>query len=152
MTMKSTSGNGLKMAGPLLRGGEIAVAALDAIEIDNPNKHIVVDDHRTYVRVEANGGVIIRKKTMEEVHGISTLGSEQPKARLLRELRRGHWGIDEVLAVGDKTSQKTPGRQPRRLSQLRHNASRSAVTIVTVAQQKGAVRRPARLGARPIFL
>jgi toluene monooxygenase system protein D len=57
------------MAGPLLRGGEIATAAIEAIEVDNPNKEIVVDDHRTYVRVEAEGGVIIRKKTMELVLG-----------------------------------------------------------------------------------
>jgi toluene monooxygenase system protein D len=61
--------NGSKMAGPLLRGGEIATAAIEAIEIDNPDKEIVIDDHRTYVRVEADGGMIIRKKTMEEVLG-----------------------------------------------------------------------------------
>lgn len=61
--------NGSKMAGPLLRGGEIANAAIEAIEIDNPNKDIVIDDHRTYVRVEADGGLIIRKKTIEEVLG-----------------------------------------------------------------------------------
>jgi toluene monooxygenase system protein D len=71
VTAKSATAtnNGLKMAGPLLRGGEIAIAALEAIEIDNPNKDIVIDDHRTYVRVEADGGMIIRKKTMEEVLG-----------------------------------------------------------------------------------
>jgi toluene monooxygenase system protein D len=58
-----------KMAGPLLRGGEIASAAIEAIEIDNPEKEIVIDDHGTYVRVEADGGLIIRKKTMEEMIG-----------------------------------------------------------------------------------
>jgi len=57
------------MAGPLLRGGEIAMAACEAIQEDNPDKEIVIEDHRTYMRVEADGGLIIRRKTMEEVLG-----------------------------------------------------------------------------------
>lgn len=61
--------NGAKMAGPLLRGGEMAAAAVEAIEMDNPNKEVVIADHSTYVRVEAEGGLIIRKKTMEVVLG-----------------------------------------------------------------------------------
>lgn len=65
----TATNNGSRMAGPLLRGGDIANAALEAIEIDNPDKDIVINDHRTYVRVEADGGIIIRKKTMEEVLG-----------------------------------------------------------------------------------
>ena len=71
MTEKSVTQveDAVRMAGPLLRGGEIAVAAIEAIELDNPDKKIMIADHRTYVRVEANGGVIIRKKTMEDVLG-----------------------------------------------------------------------------------
>jgi toluene monooxygenase system protein D len=57
------------MAGPLLRGGEIAIAACEAIQEDNPDKRILIEDHRTYVRVEAEGGLIIRRKTMEEILG-----------------------------------------------------------------------------------
>jgi toluene monooxygenase system protein D len=57
------------MAGPLLRGGEIAIAACEAIEVDNPDKRVVIEDHRTYVRVEAEGGLIIRRRTMEEILG-----------------------------------------------------------------------------------
>jgi toluene monooxygenase system protein D len=56
-------------AGPLLRGGDMQVAALEAIEIDNPGAELRVDDHRTYVRVEAPGGLIIRRETMAEVLG-----------------------------------------------------------------------------------
>ena len=71
MTARSVNGveNDTKMAGPLLRGGEIAFAVIEAIELDNPNKKIVIDDHRTYLRVEADGGITIRKKTMEIVLG-----------------------------------------------------------------------------------
>ncbi|MGD9538953.1 MAG: MmoB/DmpM family protein [Alphaproteobacteria bacterium] len=57
------------LAGPLLRGGEIAIAACEAIQEDNPDKQILIEDHRTYVRVEAEGGLIIRRKTMEEILG-----------------------------------------------------------------------------------
>ena len=57
------------MAGPLLRGGEIAMAACDAIEEDNPDKEILIEDHRTYLRVEAEGGLIIRRETMEAILG-----------------------------------------------------------------------------------
>ena len=57
------------MAGPLLRGGEIALAACEAIREDNPGKEILIEDHRTYMRVEADGGLIIRRRTMEEILG-----------------------------------------------------------------------------------
>lgn len=57
------------LAGPLLRGGEIALAAREAIEEDNPDKRLFVEDHRTYVRIEAEGGLIIRRTTMEEILG-----------------------------------------------------------------------------------
>lgn len=57
------------LAGPLLRGGEIAIAACEAIREDNPGKEILIEDHRTYVRVEAEGGLIIRRATMEEILG-----------------------------------------------------------------------------------
>lgn len=58
-----------RRAGPLLRGGDISVVAVDAIVEDNPDKQIHVDDHRTYVRVEADGGLIIRRSTMERLLG-----------------------------------------------------------------------------------
>lgn len=59
------------LAGPLLRGGEISVVAVDAIIEDNPDKEVLVDDHRTYVRVEAEGGLVIRRATMERLLGRS---------------------------------------------------------------------------------
>ncbi len=60
---------GWDLAGPVFRGGEIANAALEAIREDNPNKEIVVADHGTYMRVEAQGGLVIRRKTLEGILG-----------------------------------------------------------------------------------
>jgi toluene monooxygenase system protein D len=57
------------LAGPLLRGGDMQVVALEAIEIDNPGVNLRVEDHRTYVRVEAPGGLVIRRSTMAEILG-----------------------------------------------------------------------------------
>ncbi|MGD9990542.1 MAG: MmoB/DmpM family protein [Dehalococcoidia bacterium] len=68
MTETSTRESALR-AGPLLRGGDISVVAVEAIEEDNPGKKIFVEDHRTYVRVEAEGGLVIRRATMERLLG-----------------------------------------------------------------------------------
>ena len=67
--MTETTTRSSLRAGPLLRGGEISVVAVDAIVEDNPDKAIHVDDHRTYVRVEAEGGLVIRRATMERLLG-----------------------------------------------------------------------------------
>ena len=58
-----------KKAGPVLRSGELALAALDAIREDNPDKEIAVVDHGSYLRVEAEGGLILRRQTVEEFLG-----------------------------------------------------------------------------------
>ena len=69
MSMTEAQPKSKNLAGPLLRGGEIALAACDAIEEDNPDKEILIEDYRTYLRVEADGGLIIRRETMEEILG-----------------------------------------------------------------------------------
>jgi len=60
-----------RMAGPVLRSSELALAAVDAIREDNPNKDVIVDDHGGYIRIEAEGGLVLRKETMEEFLGRS---------------------------------------------------------------------------------
>jgi len=57
------------MAGPVLRGGDIARAVAEAAKIDNPDKEIVVEDHGAYVRIEADGGLIVRQETISEFLG-----------------------------------------------------------------------------------
>ena len=70
MQMQTSVGAASKdLAGPVFRGGEIANAALEAIREDNPTKEIFVEDHGTYMRVEAQGGLVIRRKTLESILG-----------------------------------------------------------------------------------
>jgi len=57
------------MAGPVLRGGDLTQAAIDALHEDNPDKKVVVVDHGAYVRIEAEGGLTLRRQTMEECLG-----------------------------------------------------------------------------------
>jgi toluene monooxygenase system protein D len=61
--------DGKNMAGPLFRGGEMASSALEAIRMDNPDKELEIVDHGSYVRVEAEGGLVIRRATMEQILG-----------------------------------------------------------------------------------
>jgi toluene monooxygenase system protein D len=60
-----------RMAGPVLRSSELALAAADAIRADNPNKDVIVEDHGGYIRIEAEGGLTLRKETMSEFLGRS---------------------------------------------------------------------------------
>lgn len=57
------------MAGPLLRGGETTSAIVDAIVEDNPEKDVRVVDHGAYIRVEAEGGITLRRVTVEQMLG-----------------------------------------------------------------------------------
>ena len=58
-----------RMAGPVLRSDDVALAAIEAIREDNPDRDVVVVDHGAYVRIEAEGGIILRRKTVEEYLG-----------------------------------------------------------------------------------
>lgn len=55
--------------GPVLRGNEIASAIVEAIELDNPDKTIEVQDRGGYVRVMLDDYCVITKKTIEGVLG-----------------------------------------------------------------------------------
>ena len=58
-----------RRAGPVLRGGDVADAVLEAIREDNSDKDIVVDDHGAYVRIEAAGGLILNRGSVEAALG-----------------------------------------------------------------------------------
>ncbi len=55
--------------GPVLRAGDIALAAIEAAREDNPGKEIRVDDKIAYVRIETDGELILRRETMEKALG-----------------------------------------------------------------------------------
>jgi toluene monooxygenase system protein D len=54
-----------------LRWGEIAEAVTTAAREDNPDKEIVVDEHTSYIRVQAENECIIRRATIEKALGRS---------------------------------------------------------------------------------
>ena len=55
--------------GPIIRSGEVAQAVAEAVEIDNPDKEIFVDDKVAYVRSAVENECILRKETLEEILG-----------------------------------------------------------------------------------
>ncbi len=59
------------MVGPIVRAGEIAEAVAEAMEIDNPDKEVIVDDKVAYLRISVEDECILRKETMEEILGHS---------------------------------------------------------------------------------
>ena len=65
MTERKTHNN----VGPVLRAGEIADAAIEAVYEDNEDKEVTVEDRTAYVRVEVPHECIIRRTTMEEILG-----------------------------------------------------------------------------------
>lgn len=55
--------------GPVLRSGELARTVIEAIELDNPDAAIDVLDKRAYLRVQADGELIVRRATVEDLLG-----------------------------------------------------------------------------------
>ncbi|MDD3443990.1 MAG: MmoB/DmpM family protein [Zavarzinia sp.] len=55
--------------GPILRAGEVAQAAIQAVEDDNPGKKIHVEDRTAYVRIECEDECILTRASMEEALG-----------------------------------------------------------------------------------
>ncbi|HHC09263.1 MAG TPA: monooxygenase [Actinobacteria bacterium] len=58
-----------KMVGPVLRGAdaEMAEAIIEAIEIDNPDREVRVDDQRGYIRVSCPERCRLTRQTLAEV-------------------------------------------------------------------------------------
>ncbi|HEC08609.1 MAG TPA: monooxygenase [Acidimicrobiales bacterium] len=55
--------------GPILRSGDVALAAVDAVEVDNPDKEVSIEDRAAYVRIECEGECVLTRETMEEMLG-----------------------------------------------------------------------------------
>ena len=55
--------------GPVFRAGEVAVAAVDAAREDNPDREIYIDDQVAYVRIEADGELILKRESLERALG-----------------------------------------------------------------------------------
>jgi len=55
--------------GPVLRSGDVANAAVEAVEIDNPGKDIKVEDKLAYIRISVDNECVLNRATMEEMLG-----------------------------------------------------------------------------------
>ena len=55
--------------GPIFNGGDVAQAAVEAVEWDNPDKEITIDDKGAYVRISADHELILTRASMEEALG-----------------------------------------------------------------------------------
>lgn len=66
MSAKDEMGNAV---GPVLRSGDIASVVVEAIEIDNPDKEINIEDNGGYIRVETQRECWIRRATVEDLIG-----------------------------------------------------------------------------------
>ncbi len=67
------------------------------------------------------------KKTVETVHGITSLSPERANAKRLLELTRGHWGIENSLhykrdvTMGEDASRVRKGVAPQVMAALRNS-------------------------------
>ena len=55
--------------GPVLRAGDLADAAIQALEEDNPEREFEVEDKVAYLRVQTEQECRINRQTMEEILG-----------------------------------------------------------------------------------
>ncbi len=53
--------------GPIFRTGELASAAIEALEEDNPEKTFSIEDRTAYVRIVTDNECVIRRTTMEKI-------------------------------------------------------------------------------------
>jgi len=69
MTTKLKDAYKQNKVGPVLNGGDVAQAAIEVAEWDNPGKEITVDDKGAYVRISAEQELILTRQSMEEALG-----------------------------------------------------------------------------------
>jgi len=55
--------------GPIVRAGDMALAIIEAAEIDNPDKKITVKDMTAYYRISCEHEMILKRETIEECLG-----------------------------------------------------------------------------------
>ena len=62
-----------KLVGPVIRGmdGELAEAVIAAVERDNPESEVVVDDQGGYVRINTHKRCVLTRVTLEDELGRS---------------------------------------------------------------------------------
>lgn len=70
-----------KLVGPIVRGvdPDIVAALTEAIQVDNPDAELLVEDHSGYVRIHAPSFLKVTRETLEAAAGESIpLASLEP--------------------------------------------------------------------------
>jgi toluene monooxygenase system protein D len=69
--MSTSVGDAIKnnKVGPVMRASDVAQAAAEAAEMDNPDKTIEVDDKIAYLRISTDDELILTRASMEECLG-----------------------------------------------------------------------------------
>jgi toluene monooxygenase system protein D len=88
--------------GPILRASGITAAVIEAAQEDNPDKEIRVDDKLAYVRIEAEGELILRRATLEAALGRPMKMSEL-EVNLASFAGRIETAVDHVRFYYEKT-------------------------------------------------
>lgn len=100
--MESTA---VKLVGPVIRGmdAQLADAVIAAMEVDNPNSEIMVDDQGGYIRISVEREARLTRKSMEEELGHAFRLSELEPA-LSGFAGRMKVGDDEVVWYLERTN------------------------------------------------
>ena len=71
MTTESAVADGYKnnRVGPILRAGDVASAAIEAVMVDNPGKELTIEDRAAYVRIQCDDECVLTRDSMEEMLG-----------------------------------------------------------------------------------
>jgi toluene monooxygenase system protein D len=69
MSSKFSEGYKNNRVGPIIRAGDVAKAAAEAAEIDNPGKEITIQDRNAYLRIQCDDECVLTQKTMQEMLG-----------------------------------------------------------------------------------
>lgn len=66
---KTAAGVRNNRVGPVLRASPMTSGVIEAAHEDNPGKDIRVDDKLAYVRIDAEGELMLRRHTLEQALG-----------------------------------------------------------------------------------
>ena len=87
-----------KMVGPVIRGldANLAEAVITAIEVDNPDEEVLVDDQGGYIRIATPARCRMTRASLEEALG-RTFQLHQLEPQLAGFAGRMHLTDDEVV-------------------------------------------------------
>jgi hypothetical protein len=95
--VETTEELGENLVGPVIRGGDLADAVIDAVAADNPDADVIVLDRGDYVRIHTERECVLTKASLERCLGrefnLAHLEAEMPsfKGRLQTRWNELRW-------------------------------------------------------------